>query len=81
MLKCGGIIETTKKIYTKKTGAEMAFVTIADEKGISIECIVFPKIFEIYKNLLVIDALIIIEGKLDMKNDRPIILVEKVFTL
>ena len=46
VVKIGGIIETMRKIYTKKTGAEMAFITIGDEKGITIECVIFPKIYE-----------------------------------
>jgi DNA polymerase III subunit alpha len=81
VIKTGGIIESIKKIFTKKTGAEMAFLTIGDEKGITIECIVFPKIYEVYKNYIIKDSLIVVDGKLDTKNDRPIIIVEKISTL
>ena len=45
----GGIIENYRKIFTKKTGSEMAFITIGDEKGLMVESIVFPKIYEKYK--------------------------------
>ena len=48
----GGIIEAVKRIFTKKSGKEMAFVTIANENGVTLECVVFPKIFDIYKSLL-----------------------------
>lgn len=78
MVKIGGIIETTKKIFTKKSNAEMAFIQISDEKGISIECVIFPRIFEEYKSLLIQDTVIVIEGKLNMKEDRPIIIAEKI---
>ncbi|MEK9176415.1 MAG: DNA polymerase III subunit alpha [Patescibacteria group bacterium] len=81
VVKIGGIIETARKIFTKKTGAEMAFITIGDEKGIVVECIVFPKIYEQYKYLIMKDSLIILEGKVDTKNDRPIIIAEKISTL
>jgi DNA polymerase-3 subunit alpha len=77
----GGIIETMRKIFTKKTGAEMAFITIADEKGVTIEIVVFPKIYERSKSLLATDGLVIVEGKIDTKNDRPVILAEKISTL
>jgi len=74
----GGIIESVKKIFTKKTASEMAFVTIGDEKGLSVECIFFPKTFEQYKHQLVKDTVIVAEGKLDSKNDKPIIIVNKI---
>ena len=78
MVKVGGIIEMTKKIFTKKSNAEMAFIQIGDEKGITIECVIFPRVFEEYKSLLVQDTVILIEGKLNMKDDRPVIIVEKI---
>ena len=76
----GGIIETTRRIFTKKTGSEMAFITIGDEKGLMVECIIFPKIFEKYKSLLLKDQVIVLEGRIDTKNERPIVIVEKVST-
>jgi DNA polymerase III subunit alpha len=77
-IKIGGIIESSRRIFTKKNNSEMAFLVIANEKGISVECVVFPRIFEQYKSLLVKDSVIIIEGHLDTKNDRPSIIAEKI---
>jgi DNA polymerase-3 subunit alpha len=74
----GGIIESVKRIFTKKSGKEMAFVTIANENGISLECVIFPKIFDIYKGLLVKENVILITGKIDTKNDKPVIIVDKI---
>ena len=79
MVKLGGIIENAKKIFTKKTGAEMAFLSLGDEKGITIECVVFPKIYEQYKNLLIADSVILIEGRLDQKNDKPVIITDRIY--
>jgi len=78
VVRVGGIIETMRRIFTKKTGAEMAFIAIGNEKGISIECIVFPKVFEKYKSILLQDSVVVIEGKIDNKNDRPMIISEKI---
>jgi DNA polymerase-3 subunit alpha len=78
IVKVGGLIEFVKKIYTKKTGAEMAFVGIGNEKGISVECVIFPKIFDQYKELLIKDTVVILEGKLDMKNDKPVVIVNSI---
>jgi len=74
----GGIVETIKRIFTKKSNSEMAFITISNERGISVECIVFPKIFGQYKYLLSKDSVILINGKIDTKNDKPVIIVEKI---
>ncbi len=77
-VKVGGIIDSTKRVLTKKTSSEMAFLTISNEKGVMIECIVFPKVFERYKNLLLNDTVIIIEGRLDNKMDKMIVIVETI---
>jgi len=77
-IKIGGIIESIKRIFTKKNNSEMAFINISNEIGKTVECIVFPKIFDQYKYLLVKDTVIIIDGKIDSKNDKPIIIVEKI---
>lgn len=78
MVRIGGIIETTKRIFTKRTGDEMAFIVIGNEKGIAIECIVFPKTFEKYKQYIIKDTTIIVTGRLDTKNDKPMVIVEKI---
>lgn len=77
-VKIGGIVEATRRIFTKKNGNEMAFLTLGDENGLSVECIVFPKIFEQYKSFIIKDTTLIIEGKVDTKNDKPMIIVEKI---
>ncbi|MDP2585323.1 MAG: OB-fold nucleic acid binding domain-containing protein, partial [Candidatus Levybacteria bacterium] len=77
-VKIGGIIESLRRIFTKKNNSEMAFLLIANEKGQSVECVVFPRVFEQYKSLLIKDSVIIVEGHLDTKNDRPSIIAEKI---
>jgi DNA polymerase III subunit alpha len=74
----GGLVENMRRIFTKKTGSEMAFVTISDEKGLFVECVVFPKIFEQYKTYLVKDSVVIVDGKVDTKNEKPVIIVERI---
>jgi len=77
-VKVGGIIESTRRIFTKKNNNEMAFLVIGNEKGLSVECVVFPRIFEQHKSILTRDSVIIIEGHLDTKNDKPTIIAEKI---
>lgn len=79
-VKIGGIIDGVRKILTKKTNSEMAFVTIVDEKGVSAECVIFPKIYEMYKTSIRKDTVVVLEGKIDSNNDKPIIIVEKIYS-
>ncbi len=77
-VKIGGIIESSRRIFTKKNNNEMAFLVIGNEKGLSVECVIFPRIFELHKNLLIKESVIIVEGHLDIKNDKPTIIAEKI---
>ncbi|MCL5434943.1 MAG: DNA polymerase III subunit alpha [Patescibacteria group bacterium] len=74
----GGLIENIRRIFTKKNGSEMAFITLSDEKGIVAECIIFPRIFEQYKSLLSKDTVVVVRGKIDTKNDKPIIIADRI---
>jgi len=76
-VKVGGILDNVKRILTK-SGKEMAFISLTDEKGAALECVVFPRVFDMYKNTLTKDSVVVAEGKLDTKNDKPTILVDMV---
>ena len=56
----------------------MAFITLSDEKGLMAECIIFPRIFEQYKAILLKDTVIVVGGKIDTKNDKPIIIADRI---
>lgn len=77
-VRIGGIIESAKKIFTKKSNAEMAFVMLTNEKGIGVECIIFPKVFMQFKEHLQSDTVIIIDGRIDTKNDKAAIIAESI---
>ncbi len=78
VLKIGGLIASVKKIITKKSNQEMAFLSIEDHAGVTVECVIFPKTFEVIKQVLVKDAIIIVEGKLQFKDERPVIIVDTI---
>jgi DNA polymerase-3 subunit alpha len=78
MIRIGGLISQIKKIFTKRNNEEMAFITVEDHVGASVECVVFPKVFSRDKILLNKDAIVLITGKLDHKDDAPVILVDNV---
>ena len=74
-----GLIEGVRELITKK-GDKMAFVKLADQKN-SIELTVFPSVFEEQRDLLIPGTCVAIKGKLDIRNDEPSILVDRVKSL
>ena len=73
----GGIMTEVKGKATKK-GSYMAFVTLEDLTG-SIECLVFPKVFERYQSMLKEDETVILKGKLSIREEEsPKLLVDRV---
>lgn len=62
----GGTISQLRELLTKK-GDKMAFMTVED-KVTSIEVIVFPRIFEEYREILELDKIVIIKGRVNSKD-------------
>ncbi len=76
-LKLAGLIIAVKKIFTKKDGSEMAFVTV-DDMTARLELVVFPKTYQLHKDKLYEDNVIIFIGKVDSKDDKISVLIEDV---
>ena len=64
----GGIIVSVKQ-KTTKTNNMMAFVELEDLYG-TLEIIVFPKIYERVKSLLVQDTIVLVEGRISQKEEE-----------
>lgn len=64
----GGIIVSVKQ-KTTKTNKVMAFMELEDLYG-TLEIIVFPKIFERYKDLLVQETIVLVEGRISQKEEE-----------
>lgn len=74
-----GMIETVKELLTKK-GDRMAFVQLVNKTD-SIEMVTFPEVFQTHKDLLVPGTCVAIKGKLNIRNDEPSILVDRIKAL
>ena len=70
-----GMIESVRELITKK-GDKMAFVKMAS-KDSSIEMVTFPECFEKHRDILEAGTCIAVKGKLNIRNDEPSILVDK----
>lgn len=76
----GGIITACRPIYTKK-GKPMAFVRLEDLTG-GVELIIFTDLYERYKELLQVDNLLLVKGRIDLKEEEePKIIVEGITPL
>ncbi len=67
-VKYAGIVTSVKKKYTK-TNKLMAFVTVEDIYGPT-EVIVFENCYQNCANLLVEDSIILVEGRLSVREDE-----------
>lgn len=75
----GIIIEKKNKIT--KNNNMMAFITVEDLYG-TVECIVFPAIFDRYNKFLEEDKIVVIKGKISsLEEEEPKIIVEKITDL
>lgn len=72
----GGVLTEVKKVVTKKSGAEMAFIKISDGL-LTLEAVVFPTIFTASKGLLEKDKVILVEGRIDRREEQLSLVIEK----
>jgi DNA polymerase-3 subunit alpha len=68
IVKYAGIITSVKKKYTRNN-TPMAFLTVEDLYG-TCEIIVFERTYEQSLNLLILDSLVVIEGRLSLREDE-----------
>lgn len=64
----GGIISSANKKVTRNNDF-MAFINVEDMES-SVECIVFPKSFNRYRDLIEEDNLVIIKGRISIKEEE-----------
>ncbi|XLQ19785.1 MAG: DNA polymerase III subunit alpha [Candidatus Moraniibacteriota bacterium] len=76
IISVGGIVIAITVILTKK-GKNMAFVTLEDGKSTT-ECLIFPKLFEEKKELLIEGMPIVMKGNLSDKDDDLKFLAESI---
>lgn len=75
-LKVGGMVTRVRQFPTK-TLKNMAFATLEDNFG-QMELVIFSRPWEQYRTLIEPDNFLIIEGRLDKRNNEPKVLVDKV---
>jgi len=71
----GGIIKRVKKIMTKRSNNEMAFVRIGDLTG-SVELVVFPRVYSQTKSAWINDGIVLVKGKIEEKDKGITLIVD-----
>jgi DNA polymerase III subunit alpha len=74
-IKIGGLVTGVRRILTK-TKSQMAIITLEDLHG-SIEAVVFPRVYERSAEVFREDAILVIEGKVDTRGERPQVVVDR----
>lgn len=73
---CGGIVTEIKKVYTKVGNKEMCIVKMEDLYG-TIELMLFPTIYDKYRDKLVDDVMMSVKGRLSIRDgEAPIVTVD-----
>ncbi|WP_170885646.1 DNA polymerase III subunit alpha [Bacillus alkalicellulosilyticus] len=75
-IKVAGLVEQLQKIRTK-TGKEMMFLTITDEEG-ELGVTIFPETLATYRHLLAEGVMLCFEGKIDVRNNKTSLLVDRI---
>lgn len=74
-LTAAGMIDGVRELLTKK-GDRMAFVRLASKTD-AIECVLFPEAYQTHKDLLTPGTCVAVKGKLNIRNDEPSILIDR----
>ncbi len=76
MVRLGGMVRSKKSMYTKK-GDAMAFVNLEDFQG-TVEVTVFPRVYELSRELLEDDACVFVEGKVQREENAVKVLADQI---
>ncbi len=65
----GGLVTSLQKKWTKK--GDLMAVFVLEDLQASVEVMVFPKTMQLYGHLLEDDAVVVLKGRVDTRDDQP----------
>lgn len=71
---CGGLIVEMRKLLTKRDGRELCVLKVEDLYG-TFECMLFPNVFAKFKQMLAVDKIVSVSGKLNVREGENTIVV------
>ena len=79
-LRLGGIISKARITVTRKTKEKMAIVSLEDLTG-TVQVLIFPRTFQKFSNLIKVDSMVYVTGKLNLREEEPKLFAEEVIAL
>lgn len=79
-IRIAGVIAKIRKTVTKKKGERMAIITLEDLSG-QCEVLVFPRAYSKSSQHIVIDSIVLIQGRLNLREDTPKIIADDIIPL
>ena len=76
----GGIMSKVKVTTTRKTGEKMAIVNLEDLTG-TVGTLVFPRAFQKFSNLVRVDSMVFITGRLNLREEEPKLVADEIIPL
>lgn len=76
VVKIGGTINQIRIVTTKKNNQQMAFAKLADISG-TIDLVIFPKLYAETKDHWAQDRLVVVEGKVDLREESLNLIVDR----
>ena len=79
-VKVVGLIAKIKHTITRQRQEKMAILKLEDLKGV-VEVLVFPRAFQKVSRYIQLNNVVLVRGKLDLKEDTPKIIVDDLFPI
>lgn len=79
-VRLGGIISKAKITTTRRTGEKMAIVSLEDLTG-TVETLIFPRVFQKFSNLVRVDSMVFITGRLNLREEEPKLIADEIIPL
>lgn len=79
-VKIGGVVTGTRIVTTRNGGQEMVFADLSDDTG-AVSLVVFPKLYAATRGIWITNQPILVEGRVDFRQENLSIVVEKVVDL
>ena len=76
----GGMLTKIKHTTTKKTNEQMAVCVLEDLEG-DVEVLVFPNSFAQLAPQLKLNAIVFVEGRVALREDRPRLIAQQIFSI
>ena len=77
-VRVAGMITRMRRHQTR-TGKSMAFATLEDIQG-EVDLVIFPRIWQKFAEMVEIDRIVLVDGRIDAQGSEPKILVDTITT-